>query len=184
VVLISNGLWQRRFGGDLAILGRTLALQPTSGANPPRGGLYTIVGVLPDGAQFITNAESLRGLKDTQIWLPLVLSPPNFSNDSLGRHWVAPVARLKQGVTLAEAQAETEAIVARLKAEYPNLYSQRWKVQLGLLSDEVVKHYRSALFVLWGAVGFVLLIACANVANLLLSHLKCCRSPSPRGAFP
>jgi len=170
VVLISHGLWLRRFGGDPAILGRTLALQPTSGANPPRGGQYTIIGVLPDGAQFFTNAESLRGLKDTQLWLPLALSPPNFSSDSLGKHWVSPVARLKPGVTLAEAQAETETIVARLKAQYPDRYSQRWKPQLGLLSEEVVKHYRSALLVLLGAVGFVLLIACANVSNLLLAR--------------
>src|SRR4030095_3003962 len=170
VVLISNGLWLRRFGGDPAILGRTLALQPTSGANPPRGGQYTIIGVLPDDAQFFTNAESLRGLKDTQFWLPLALSPPNFSSDSLGKHWVSPVARLKPGVTLVEAQAETETIVARLKAQYPDRYSQRWKPQLGLLSEEVIKHYRSALLVLLGAVGFVLLIACANVSNLLLAR--------------
>ena len=170
VVLISHELWQRRFGGDPGVLGRSLALQPTSGANPPRGGLYTIAGVMPDGAQFFTNAESLRGLKDTQVWLPLALSPPNFSSDGLGRHWVTPLARLKPGVTLAEARAETETIVARLKAQHPDRYSERWKAQLGFLSEEVVKHYRSALLALWGAVGFVLLIACANVANLLLSR--------------
>jgi putative ABC transport system permease protein len=170
VVLISRELWQRRFGGDKAILGRTLALQPTSGANPPRGGLYTIAGVLPDGTQFFTNAESLRGLKDTQVWLPAVFSPPNFSSDGLGRHWVSPVARLKSGITLAEAQSETETIIARLKAQYPDRYSKNWKAQLGLLSEEVVKHYQSALLVLFGAVGFVLLIACANVANLLLTR--------------
>src|SRR5262245_16763696 len=170
VVLISHELWQRRFGGDPGVLGRRLALQPTSGANPPRGGLYTIAGVMPDGAQFFTNAESLRGLKDTQVWLPLALSPPNFSSDGLGRHWVAPLARLKPGVTLAEARAESETIVAHLKAQHPDRYSERWKAQLGFLSEEVVKHYRSALLTLWGAVGFVLLIACANVANLLLSR--------------
>jgi predicted permease len=170
VVLISHGLWQRRFGGDPSILGRTLALQPTSGANPPRGGQYVIVGVLPDDAQFFTNAESLRGLRETQVWVPLVLSPPNFTSDALGKHWVAPLARLKHGVALDQAQAETDTIVARLKAQYPDRFSKRWQVQLGLLPDEVVKHYRSALLVLLGAVGFVLLIACVNVANLLLSR--------------
>jgi putative ABC transport system permease protein len=170
VVLISHGLWQRRFGSDPSVLGRTLALQPTSGAKPPRGGQYTIVGVLPDDAQFFTNAESLRRHKDTQVWLPLVLAAPNFSSDDLGIHWVAPVARLKPGVRLAAAQAEAEAVVARLKAQYPERFNQGWKLRLALLSEEVVKHYQSALLVLLGAVGFVLLIACVNVTNLLLAR--------------
>ena len=162
VVLLSHGLWQRRFGGDPSIVGKTLTLNDKS---------YTVVGIISTGSQFFTNDDSLRFMGRAELWAPLVLSTIN--PDSEGKRYVAPVARLKPEVTLQQAQAELDTLINRLKQEHPDFFPTdlRWGgVKLSLLLTQVVQHFRLSLLVLFAAVGFVLLIACANVANLLLAH--------------
>src|SRR5215510_8683390 len=162
VVLLSHGLWQRRFGGDPSIVGKTLTMNDKS---------YTVVGIISTGSQFFTNDDSLRFMGRAELWAPLVLSTIN--PDSEGKRYVAPVARLKPEVTLQQAQAELDTLINRLKQEHPDFFPTdlRWGgVKLSLLLTQVVQHFRLSLLVLFAAVGFVLLIACANVANLLLAH--------------
>ena len=148
VVLMSHGLWQRRFGGDPNIVGRALTLN---------GEVYTVVGVAP---------PHLKLLSSTELWTPLARDPAQAGrrNDFL---FVA--GRLKPGVTLEQARADMEALTARLQQQYPNT-NTGWSADLVPLHEQIVGGVRPALLVLLGAVGFVLLIACANVANLMLAR--------------
>ena len=148
VVLIGHGLWQRRFGGDPNIVGRTLTLN---------GELYTVVGVAPPHLNLLSSSE---------LWAPLARDPVQAGrrNDFL---FVA--GRLKPGVGLEQAQADLEALTARLEQQYPNT-NTGWRAELVPLHQQIVGGVRTTLLVLLGAVGFVLLIACANVANLMLAR--------------
>ncbi len=148
VGLISHGLWQRRFGSDPNIVGRTLTLN---------GELYTVVGVAP---------PHLNLLSSTDLWTPLARDPAQAGrrNDFL---FVA--GRLKPGVTLEQARADMKALTARLEREYPQT-NTGWSADLVPLHEQIVGGVRTSLLVLLGAVGFVLLIACANVANLMLAR--------------
>jgi len=149
VVVLSHGLWQRRFGGDPKILGRRLLLngEPT-----------TVVGVMP--ASF---AMPRRG----ELWLP---SQMEITDDLRGAHFVNVAGRLKDGISLERAQAEMTGIAGRIALAHPQS-NKDWGVNVYSLRDLMVEDIRPALLVLLGAVGLVLLIACANVANLLLSRL-------------
>jgi putative ABC transport system permease protein len=147
VVVISHGLWQRRFGADPSAVGRPVTLNGES---------YTVVGVMPPAFQF-PDAE-------TEAWAPLALDPQDQS--TRGSHFLNVVARLKPGVSVEQAQAEMDTIAARLERQYQ--VNTGHGVNVFALHDEVVGGVRRSLFVMLGAVGFVLLIACANVANLLL----------------
>jgi putative ABC transport system permease protein len=145
VVVISYGLWQRKFGGNPSVVGAALSL-----GNEP----YTILGVL---------GQSFQSDSPADIWLPFQIDP-NSTNQG---HYFLAAARLKPGVTLAQANAQ-------LKLAYDE-FRRRWtladpKASFGVqpLRDSIVGDARSSLLILLGAVGFVLLIACANVANLLL----------------
>jgi putative ABC transport system permease protein len=150
VVVLSNGLWKRRFGGDPRILGRSLRLdgQPT-----------VVVGVMPAG--FSTLEE------DSELWFPMAFSADDLT--SRGSHFLTVLGRLAPGVTPSGAQAEMAAIVARLAREHPE-EDAGYTVEVKPLHDVVTGGVRPALLVLLGAVSFVLLIACANVANLLLAR--------------
>jgi putative ABC transport system permease protein len=150
VVVLSNGLWKRRFGGDPRILGRSLRLdgQPT-----------VVVGVMPAG--FGTLEE------DSELWFPMAFSADDLT--SRGSHFLTVLGRLAPGVTPSGAQAEMAAIVARLAREHPE-EDAGYTVEVKPLHDVVTGGVRPALLVLLGAVSFVLLIACANVANLLLAR--------------
>ncbi|HWS87820.1 MAG TPA: ABC transporter permease [Pyrinomonadaceae bacterium] len=149
VAVIGHGLWKRRFGSDPSAVGRSVTLD---------GEPYTIVGVMPASFQF-PEAE-------TEVWAPLALDPQEQS--SRGSHYLSVVARLKDGVTIEQARAEMDTIAGRLEQQYQ--VNTGHGANVFALHDEVVGGVRTSLFVLLGAVGFVLLIACANVANLLLAR--------------
>ena len=147
VVVLGHGLWQRRFGGDPTVIGRKLMLS---------GQPYVVVGVMPPEFQLPA---------DREIWAPRVLAE-NLRQLRGATYWNV-VGRLKPGTTLAQAQEEMNGIAARLAAQYPDLNGGMGAAVVPLF-EQITGQIRSALWVLFAAVGFVLLIACVNVANLLL----------------
>ncbi len=156
VALISYGLWQSRFGGDPKIVDRQVSLNGTP---------TTIIGVLPADFQWFIKKGSLTD-KPAQLWVPLGFTEQNSTRR--GRY-LTTVARLKPGVSVEQARAEMNAIGSRLEQQYPDS-NKNWGVEVVPLREQFVGDIRPALWVLLGAVGFVLLIACANVANLLLAR--------------
>ena len=156
VVVLSQGLWKRRFGGDAALIGKTIKLN---------GRDFTVVGIAPPDFQFLLKGSSLTG-KKAELWIPLAFSQN--SRIRQGR-FMSAVARIKPGVTLAQAQSEMDGIAANLEKQYVD-FNTGWGVSLVPLRTQLVGAIRPALLVLLGAVAFVLLIACANVANLLLAR--------------
>ena len=151
VVILSYGLWKRRFGEDPNLIGQMISL---GGKN------YTVVGVMPDGFYFPT--------KEVDLWVPWGFDPAQIP-DLRRPHFTRVVARLKSGQTLAQAQTEMNTIAGRLEQEYPGT-NIKMGVGLGLLHDWTVTDTRLPLLILLAAVGFILLIACANIANLLLAR--------------
>jgi putative ABC transport system permease protein len=152
VVVLSDNLWQRRFAADPNIVGKTITLS---------GELYTVVGVMPPGFQFLRELGQAG-----DIYSPIAITP-----QMLARGWfhepLATIARLKQNVTLQQAQAEMNIIAANVPAD---IDKSIWGLLLRPLQERVVGEIRRPLLILMAAVGFVLLIACANVANLLLAR--------------
>ena len=151
VALLSYGLWQRRFGGSADIIGKTvnLDLQP-----------YTVVGILPSGFQILQPAD---------VFLPFMPWAKTLPDDRNWHPGIVPLARLKQGVSKEQARSEMIGITKRLEQQYPD-YNTGTSADVVGLQDEIVQNSRPALLLLLGAVSFVLLIACANVANLLLAR--------------
>jgi putative ABC transport system permease protein len=147
VVILSHVLWQRRFAGDSGVIGRTLRLN---------GIPHTVIGVLPLPFQFPD---------DEQLWVPAALAPTS----SRGNHFLQVVGRLKPGVSAREADAELAGIAARLAQQYPD-ENAGWSASVVPLRTSEVGEYKPVLAIMMGAVAFVLLIACANVANLLLAR--------------
>jgi putative ABC transport system permease protein len=155
VVIISYDLWQRRFGGG-QVVGRSITLNNQES---------TIIGVLPAGAGWYVQKGSMIN-KPPEIWSPWQVS--NELRQRSGR-FARAVARLKPGVTLAQAQNDMNIISARLSQQYPE-FDTNWGVNVVPLRTQLTGEIRRPLLVLLGAVAFVLLIACANVANLLLAR--------------
>jgi putative ABC transport system permease protein len=156
VVLLTEGLWRTQFGSDPSIVGRTVQLD----AEP-----YTVVGVLPAALRLPLDYASRTF---TQIWVPIALGP----NDpqQRGNHGLNALGRLRTGASLAQAQAEVDTITKGFQLKYPNNYDREFGLTLVTAPVEVFGDVRPALVVLLMAVGAVLLIACANVANLLLAR--------------
>ncbi|MBA2339771.1 MAG: ABC transporter permease, partial [Pyrinomonadaceae bacterium] len=149
VALISHNLWQRRFNSDANLAGKTLKVN---------GEDHTIVGVMPPDFKYPSNAE---------LWTPLALDTAEADR---GNHYLSCIARLKPGVTIEAAQAQLSIIAQRIEAEHPAT-NKGWSVRVISLREELIdEESRTVLVALLGAVLFVLLIACANVANLLLAR--------------
>jgi predicted permease len=150
VVMISDGLWKSRFGSDPQVLGKKILLD---------GETYTITGVMQPGFHFPDI--------DDQLWTPMALSPADLNNR--GGHFLQIFARMKPGVTLSQAQAEMSVIAKHLAELYPDSNIGQ-TVNVVPLFEEIAGSVRPTLLVLWGAVGLILVIVCANVANLLLAR--------------
>lgn len=154
VAVLSHGLWQNRFGGDSNVIGQKLTVD-TYGRRD-----YTIVGVMPQG--FGVPSES-------ELWLPLGWMGVTL-DERRNAHWHNVIARLKPGVTLKQATAELNTIQARLAQQYPEALIGTEVLIVPLLEQTLGRNLSRALVVLWGVIVGVLLIACANVANLLLAR--------------
>jgi len=148
VTVLSHSFWQKRFGGDPSIVNKTIVLD---------GKTVEVIGVMPAHVIFPQLAD---------LWVPLNF---DISPDMRQRraHFMRPIGRLKEGVTLTQAQADTDLIAAQLAEQFPET-NKNWNLRLVPLRDQLLGGSQTPLFILFGAVGFVLLIACANVANLLL----------------
>jgi putative ABC transport system permease protein len=150
VVVLSDQLWHRRFGADRSIVGRQLRLE---------GRPYTVIGVMPKSLDYT--------LYDEQLWVPIAFTPERLAMHD--EHYLVVLGRLKPAVTQQQLASELDLISRGLRQRFPQEDSQR-HVAATPLQDELVREYRPRLYVLLGAVGFVLLIACANIANLLLAR--------------
>ena len=156
VVVISNGLWHRRFGGDPNVIGRKVILNAVE---------HTVIGVLPPDVKWHVRKNSLTG-RAAELWSPWAIT--NELRQLRGR-FICAVARLKPGTTLPQARAEMGTIAGRLAEQYKQFNSGSG-INLVPLREQFAGEIRPALLVLMGAVGFVLAVACANVANLLLAR--------------
>jgi putative ABC transport system permease protein len=155
VAILSEALWRRRFAGDPMAVGRPVTLDATG---------FMIVGVMPAAFEFPYQADR------TEIWLPMIAEPFVASlMEGRGASFMYAIGRLRVGATPEQATGELSAIAARLAEQYPVTNAGR-AVRAQPLREQVVSDYRSGLILLLGAVGVVLLIACANVANLLLAR--------------
>jgi putative ABC transport system permease protein len=157
VAILSYAAWSERFGADRDIAGKTITLNDET---------YTVVGVLPAGFQFGSAAEDFQARSQPDIWVPLELDPQKLQR---GAHILRVIARLGPGVKLAQAQAELDVMAANLAQQYPKDNKDKG-IAVVPMTDQVTGNVRVALETLLGAVGLLLLIACANVANLLLGR--------------
>jgi putative ABC transport system permease protein len=157
VAILSHRVWQQRFGGDTSITGRTIRLNDDT---------YTVVGVLPADFQFATNAADFQARSQIDVWVPLALDLEKLKR---GTHPLRVIARLKPGVNLPQAQAELNVLGANLARTY-RMDNKDRGIAAVPIAEQVTANVRVALEALLSAVGLVLLIACANVANLLLSR--------------
>jgi len=156
VVVLSFGLWQRRFGGDPNVLGQKIQLD---------GQPSTIIGVMPRGFQLFIKRGSFTG-EQAELWEPIPFTAR--SRVPRGRYMTS-VARLKTGVSIVQAQSQMDAISVALEKQWPE-FDKGWGVRLVPLKEQLVGNLRQPLLILLGAVAFVLLMGCTNVANLLLSR--------------
>jgi putative ABC transport system permease protein len=151
VVVLSYGLWERRFGSDPQVIGKSLILD---------GRPYRVVGVMQRGFQFPRGVD---------VWLPSEFDERSLGPGARGAHYLRVLARLKPGMSIDQAQADMASLSQRMEQQYPKT-NAGWTSKVVSLNETMVGDIRPTLLVLFGAVGFLLLIACANVANLLLAR--------------
>jgi putative ABC transport system permease protein len=161
-IVISDGVWRRAFGGDSKILGRVVQLDSDS---------YHVIGVMPPGFQAPGRTKEERS---TEVWpaFGFVGAPVTTWSQLRSNHFPGAIARIKAGLTIADAQRRIDVLVASLRRQYPADYPPRseWTIRLVPLKENIVGDVRQSLLFLLGAVGLVLLIGCVNVANLLLAR--------------
>jgi putative ABC transport system permease protein len=150
VVILSHGFWQRRFGGDLSIIGKDIVLDGQS---------HNVIGIMPQGFQFII---------DMDIWRPIAFTPEQLSPTTHGNEYLIGVARLKPGTTFEQAQSDIGSAAEGLREFYGPADS--WGVNLIQLEKQLLGDFKPMLLIPFAFVGCVLLIACANVANLMLAR--------------
>ncbi len=153
VLVLSEGLWIRDFARDPAIIGKTLVVN---------GEAHQVVGIMPNGFQF--------GTDPIAVWKPLALTPDQVDPNCWGCEFLGMVARLKPGISIEVAQKDLDRMAAQVRENRGAGRDSDWGLYSKAATDQVVGNVRPALLVLMGAVGFVLLIACANLANLLLAR--------------
>lgn len=151
VVVLSYPFWQRVFGGTRDVVGRAIQLN---------GEPYTVVGVAPPGFGQASKVD---------VYVPMAFKPDETANDARGSHYISVAGRLKPGVTTAQAKAELEVLATQLAQQYPDS-NKGWGIFMMPVQDYLVRDVKPVLYTLLGAVGCVLLIACANIANLLLAR--------------
>lgn len=150
VVVLSSGLWKRRFGSDQNVIGQSVTLSAAS---------YTIIGIMPPSFQFPD--------RDTDLWTPIAFTARQAGQH--GAHYLSVFGRLKSDVTLEQARSEMSTIAARIAEQYPDS-NAGWNANVTPMQEYEVRDVRRTLWILFGVVGLVLLVACANVANLLLAR--------------
>jgi putative ABC transport system permease protein len=151
VVVLSYPFWQRVFAGAADVVGHPIQLN---------GEPYTVVGVAPPGFGIASKVDT---------WMPMAFDPKETANDNRGAHYLNVAGRLRPGITVAQAEAELKVLAAQLATQYPDS-NKGWGIFMMPLQDYSVRDVRAVLYTLLGAVGCVLLIACANIANLLLAR--------------
>jgi putative ABC transport system permease protein len=160
IVVISDGLWKRRFGADPNFVGKTITLN---------GQGYTVIGIMPPDFQFGREFGQI-----VELWSPVAFTPQQLQPNSWRNEFLGAIARLKPGVSAEQAQVELDAVAANIRQQYfgggDAADPSSWGLLITPLHELVVGNIREALLILMAAVGFVLLIACANVANLLLAR--------------
>jgi predicted permease len=167
VVLLSHGLWHRRYAADPAIVGKTVGIN---------GAKYIVVGVMPPEFRFPARSEA-------QLWVPLAITPGIQQYDARGTKWLEVVARMKRGVTVGAAEQNMAAVASRIEETYPKFQELR-SVRIRTLFEFTYGPTAGVLLVVWGAVALVLLIACANVATMLLARAtERCREVAVRFAL-
>ncbi|MCZ6752648.1 MAG: ABC transporter permease [Acidobacteria bacterium] len=155
VVVLSDGLWKRHFGSDPNIIDQTIMLDGIS---------YQVIGVMPPRFAFPRSVE---------FWTPIAFTPDELTDEQAGKGYLTAIARLRLGTSIEQAQAEMDAIVPRVEQRFPTEYSSTnlgWSIRVSSLGEVLVGQVRSGLLIIFGLVGLVMLIACANVANLLLAR--------------
>ena len=160
VVLISERLWSGRFGSDLANLGQSVKLDEKP---------YTIIGVMPERFRFPATDNTFSDAVD--LWVPLAMTGEEKEGRANSFDY-GVIGRLKPGVSIEQARSDIQSVAARMQQEHPDVYKGNIEIAAGVigLEQEMVKPVRTVLLVLFGAVGLVLLVGCANVANLLLAR--------------
>ena len=154
VVVLSDGLWKRTFGGRNDIVGHVVSLN---------GEAYTVIGVMP--ARFVDPFNATN-----EIWTPIAIDPARFSISNYTNEFLNLIARVKPGVGILAAAREMTGFAEQLKRDHPDQFSPDWTLEVKTMTEVQNGRIRPALLLLLGAVAFVLLIACANVANLLLAR--------------
>ncbi|HET9741171.1 MAG TPA: ABC transporter permease [Terriglobales bacterium] len=157
-LVLSTAFWRRQFGGDPDIIGRTVVLDGVTEARAP----FTIVGVMPDSFRYPST--------DVDAWVPLSTVTDGMVPHIREVHWLYAIGRLKPGITMEPAQNESSLSIRQLQEAYPKTNADWDAARLTTLRESIVGNIRPALLMLFAAVGLVLLIACANIANLLLAR--------------